>query len=66
MEVQEKDKKPRGNALLVAFKLAYGQYKLDLRYVKNISNFWNGKKYLWGRTHIAIAKHNIYWKIIKR
>jgi len=69
MEVQEEGKKTQGNALytlLAAVKLAYRQYKLDLDYVKNTSNFWNGKTYLWGRTHIAIAKHNIYWKVIKR
>jgi len=70
MKVQEQgQKKVEGNALytlLAAVKSAYRQYKLDLDYVKNNSNFWKGKTYLWGRTHLSIAWHNIYWRVIKR
>jgi len=69
MEVEERYKKPQGNALytlLAAVKLAYGQYKLDVDYVKNKSNIWEGKPYSWGLTHWAIAKHRFYWFVIKR
>ena len=70
MEVQEQgQKKVEGNALytlLVAVKLAYRQTKSDLKYVKYNSNFWKGKPYMWGRTHLSIAWHNVYWYVIKR
>lgn len=70
MEVQEQgQKKVEGNelyTLLAAVKSAYRQYKLDLDCVKNNSNFWKGKTYLWGRTHLSIAWHNIYRRVIKR
>ena len=67
MEVQEQcQKKVVGNALYTSVKSAYRQYKLDLDYVKNNSIFWKGKTYLWGRTHLSIAWHNIYWRVIKR
>jgi hypothetical protein len=70
MRSTEDSKKPQSEpelyTLLEAVKFAYGQYKLDLKYVKNTSNFWNGKPYRWGLTHIAIAKHRFYWFVIKR
>ena len=61
-----KEQGNNANTLLSAVKSAYRQYKLDLDYVKNNSNFWKGKTYLWGRTHLSIACHNIYWRVIKR
>lgn len=70
MEVQEQgQKKVEGNALytlLAAVKIAYRQTKSDLKYVKNKSNFWKGKTYMWGRTHLSVAWHNFYWHVIKR
>jgi hypothetical protein len=68
MEVQEEGGKLQGNAiytLLVAVKQAFRRYKSQLEYVKK-NNFWKKKPYLWGRTHISILKHVIYWNIIKR
>ena len=67
MEVQEQ-KKVKGNALyklLATVKIAYRQTKSDLKYIKNTSNFWKGKTYVWGRTHLSVACHNFYWHIIK-
>jgi len=69
MDVQQENKRPQGNALytlLVAVKLAYKQYKSDLKYIKTNSNIWNGKPYLWGRTHLSVARHWFYWMVIKR
>lgn len=70
MEIQEQgQKKVKGNALytlLAAVKLAYRQYKSDLKFVKYNSNIWMGKPYRWGLTHWAIAKHRFYWFVIKR
>lgn len=65
----KENKKIEGSALyvlLTSIKFAYNQYKSNLKYVKNDSNIWKGKPYMWGRTHLSIAKHNIYWHIIKR
>ena len=70
MEVQEQcQKKVEGNALytlLAAVKIAYRQTKSDLKYIKNSSNFWKGKPYMYGRTHLSVAWHNFYWHVIKR
>ena len=69
MEVQEEGGKLQGNALytlLAAVKLAYGQYKLDVNYVKNKSNIWEGKPYRFGLTHLAIAKHRFKHLVLNR
>ena len=70
MEAQSQDQKEvDGNALcslLAAVKLAYRQTKSDLNYIKNKSNFWKGKTYVWGRTHLSVAWHNFYWHVVKR
>jgi hypothetical protein len=60
-----KEQGNNNNTLLSALKLAYHQYKCDLYYVKNKSNIWEGKRYRWGLTHLAIAKHRFYWFVIK-
>lgn len=69
MEVKEQgQKKVKGNMLytfLVRVKLAYQLTKLDLGYVRDVSNLWKGKKYMWGRTHLSVAFHNFYWHVIK-
>jgi hypothetical protein len=48
------------------FKQAVLQYKLDLSYVKNISNQWKQKPYRFILTELSIAKHSFYWRIIKK
>lgn len=65
----KQNKKIEGSTLyvlLTSIKFAYKQYKYDLKYVKHYSDIWKDKPYMWGRTHLSIAKHNIYWHIIKR
>jgi len=57
---------PELYTLLEAVKFAYGQYKLDLKYVKNTSNFWMGKPYRFGLTHLAIAKHEFKNFVLNR
>tara|TARA_R110000737_G_C14289558_1_gene433859 strand:+ start:357 stop:596 length:240 start_codon:yes stop_codon:yes gene_type:complete len=59
VESKQAQSKPKLYTLLEAVKFAYGQYKLDLKYVKNTSNFWEGKPYRFAITHLAIAKHRI-------
>ena len=69
MEAQQENKRPQGNTLFtlcVAVKLAYKQYKSDLKYIKTNSNIWKGKTYLWGRTHLSVARHWFHWMVIKR
>tara|TARA_R110000796_G_scaffold67389_1_gene154459 strand:- start:304 stop:516 length:213 start_codon:yes stop_codon:yes gene_type:complete len=70
MNKQVKSKQPQSKpklyTLLKAVKFAYGQYKLDLKYVKNTSNFWEGKPYSFGITHLAIARHRFNRFVLSR
>ena len=62
---EQTQSEPELYTLLEAVRFAFRRYKSQLEYVKK-SNFWKDKPYLWGRTHISILKHVIYWNIIKR
>lgn len=66
MKIKKPQSEPELYTLLEAVKFAYGQYKLDLKYVKNTSDFWEGKPYRFGLTHLAIAKHNIKHFVLNR
>ena len=66
LESKETQTKPELYTLLEAVKFAYGQYKLDLKYVKNTSNFWEGKPYCFGLTHLAIARHRFKHLVLNR
>jgi len=59
LESEHPQNKPKLHTLLDSIKHAYRQYKLDLNYVKNISNFWKGKPYRFGLTHLSIVKHRL-------
>ena len=66
IEGEQTQSEPELYTLLAAVKLAYRQTKSDLKYIKYNSNFWKGKTYMWGRTHLSVAWHNFYWHVIKR
>lgn len=66
IESEQTQNEPELYTLLEAVRFAYGQYKLDLKYVKNTSNSWMGKPYRFGLTHLAIAKHRFKHFVLNR